>query len=37
MSFLMEQAGGLSSTGTKRVMEVTPDEVRDVNKYVCTS
>lgn len=27
MSYLMEQAGGLSSTGTKRVMEITPDEV----------
>jgi len=27
MSFLMEQAGGLSTTGTKRVMEITPDVV----------
>ena len=27
MSYLMEQAGGLSNTGTKRVMEITPDEV----------
>jgi len=27
MSFLMEQAGGLSTTGTQRVMEVTPDVV----------
>jgi len=27
MSFLMEQAGGLSTTGTKRVMEIIPDVV----------
>jgi len=27
MSFIMEQAGGLSTTGTKRVMEITPDVV----------
>jgi len=27
MSFLMEQAGGLSTTGTRRVMEITPDIV----------
>jgi len=27
MSFIMEQAGGLSTTGTKRVMEVRPDFV----------
>jgi len=27
MSYLMEQAGGLSSTGTKRVMEIEPEEV----------
>ena len=27
MSYLMEQAGGLSTTGTKRVMEILPDEV----------
>ena len=27
MSFIMEQAGGLSTTGTKRVMEITPDFV----------
>jgi len=27
MSFLMEQAGGLSTTGTKRVMEITPEVV----------
>eukprot|EP00542_Grammatophora_oceanica_P016514 CAMPEP_0194027652 /NCGR_PEP_ID=MMETSP0009_2-20130614/1768_1 /TAXON_ID=210454 /ORGANISM="Grammatophora oceanica, Strain CCMP 410" /LENGTH=411 /DNA_ID=CAMNT_0038666793 /DNA_START=132 /DNA_END=1367 /DNA_ORIENTATION=- len=27
MSFLMEQAGGLSTTGTERVMEITPDVV----------
>jgi fructose-1,6-bisphosphatase I len=27
MSFIMEQAGGLSSTGTERVMEITPDYV----------
>jgi fructose-1,6-bisphosphatase I len=27
MSFLMEQAGGLSTTGTQRVMEVTPEVV----------
>jgi fructose-1,6-bisphosphatase I len=27
MSFIMEQAGGVSSTGTERVMEITPDYV----------
>jgi len=27
MSFIMEQAGGLSTTGTQRVMEITPDQV----------
>jgi len=27
MSFIMEQAGGLSTTGTKRVMEITPEVV----------
>jgi len=27
MSFIMEQAGGVSTTGTKRVMEITPDYV----------
>jgi len=27
MSFIMEQAGGLSTTGTKRVMEISPDIV----------
>jgi len=27
MSFLMEQAGGLSTTGTERVMEIVPDVV----------
>jgi len=27
MSFIMEQAGGLASTGTKRVMEIVPDIV----------
>lgn len=27
MSFIMEQAGGLATTGTERVMEVTPDVV----------
>jgi len=27
MSFIMEQAGGLSTTGTERVMEITPDVV----------
>jgi len=27
MSFLMEQAGGLSTTGTQRVMEITPEIV----------
>ena len=32
MSYLMEQAGGLSSTGTKRVMEIEPEEVRAARK-----
>jgi fructose-1,6-bisphosphatase I len=27
MSFIMEQAGGLSTTGTERVMEITPEFV----------
>jgi len=27
MSFIMEQAGGVSTTGTKRVMDITPDYV----------
>merc|ERR1712125_20712 len=27
MSFIMEQAGGLSTTGKKRVMEITPEVV----------
>jgi fructose-1,6-bisphosphatase I len=27
MSFIMEQAGGLSTTGTQRVMEITPENV----------
>jgi fructose-1,6-bisphosphatase I len=27
MSFIMEQAGGLSTTGTQRVMEISPDYV----------
>lgn len=27
MSYLMEQAGGLSTTGTKRVMEIAPEHV----------
>lgn len=27
MSFIMEQAGGLSTTGTQRVMEITPEIV----------
>jgi fructose-1,6-bisphosphatase I len=27
MSFIMEQAGGLATTGTERVMEITPDFV----------
>jgi len=27
MSFIMEQAGGMSTTGTQRVMEITPTEV----------
>ena len=27
MSFIMEQAGGLSTTGTERVMELVPQEV----------
>lgn len=29
MSFIMEQAGGLSTTGTERVMEVVPDLVHE--------
>jgi len=29
MSFIMEQAGGLSTTGTQRVMEVEPDLVHE--------
>jgi len=29
MSFIMEQAGGLSTTGTQRVMEVVPDLVHE--------
>merc|ERR1712028_228306 len=27
MSYIMEQAGGISTTGTKRVMEIVPDVV----------
>ena len=27
MSFIMEQAGGLSTTGKSRVMEITPEFV----------
>jgi fructose-1,6-bisphosphatase I len=27
MSFIMEQAGGLSTTGTRRVMEIEPETV----------
>merc|ERR1711865_233577 len=27
MSFIMEQAGGISSTGKERVMEITPEYV----------
>lgn len=27
MSFIMEQAGGLSTTGTQRVMEISPEVV----------
>merc|ERR1712161_169299 len=27
MSYIMEQAGGISTTGTKRVMEITPEFV----------
>ena len=27
MSFIMEQAGGLSTTGTQRVMEISPEAV----------
>ena len=27
MSFIMEQAGGLSTTGTQRVMEIVPEQV----------
>lgn len=27
MSFIMEQAGGLSTTGTERVMEISPEFV----------
>eukprot|EP00540_Astrosyne_radiata_P002265 CAMPEP_0116827796 /NCGR_PEP_ID=MMETSP0418-20121206/3302_1 /TAXON_ID=1158023 /ORGANISM="Astrosyne radiata, Strain 13vi08-1A" /LENGTH=115 /DNA_ID=CAMNT_0004456619 /DNA_START=30 /DNA_END=377 /DNA_ORIENTATION=- len=27
MSFIMEQAGGLSTTGTRRVMEISPEQV----------
>jgi fructose-1,6-bisphosphatase I len=27
MSFIMEQAGGLSTTGKQRVMEITPEFV----------
>jgi fructose-1,6-bisphosphatase I len=27
MSFIMEQAGGVSTTGTQRVMDITPDFV----------
>lgn len=27
MSFIMEQAGGLSTTGTQRVMEIAPTQV----------
>eukprot|EP00192_Tetraselmis_astigmatica_P011812 CAMPEP_0117667762 /NCGR_PEP_ID=MMETSP0804-20121206/11156_1 /TAXON_ID=1074897 /ORGANISM="Tetraselmis astigmatica, Strain CCMP880" /LENGTH=420 /DNA_ID=CAMNT_0005475543 /DNA_START=95 /DNA_END=1357 /DNA_ORIENTATION=+ len=27
MSFIMEQAGGMGSTGTQRVMEITPEQV----------
>ena len=27
MSFIMEQSGGISSTGKERVMEITPEYV----------
>lgn len=27
MSYLMEQAGGMSTTGKERVMEITPEQV----------
>jgi fructose-1,6-bisphosphatase I len=27
MSFIMEQAGGVSTTGTQRVMEISPEVV----------
>jgi fructose-1,6-bisphosphatase I len=27
MSFIMEQAGGVSTTGTQRVMEIVPEVV----------
>merc|ERR1712086_462917 len=37
MSFLMEQAGGLSTTGTQRVMEVTPDVVHQRGPIVMGS
>jgi fructose-1,6-bisphosphatase I len=29
MSFLMEQAGGMASTGKKRIMELMPKEIHE--------
>jgi fructose-1,6-bisphosphatase I len=37
MSFIMEQAGGLSTTGTQRVMEITPEIVHQRNPMIMGS
>jgi len=37
MSFIMEQAGGLSTTGTERVMEITPKVVHQRNPMIMGS
>lgn len=37
MAFLTEQAGGMASTGTQRVMEVVPDDLHMRVPFVCGS
>ena len=37
MAFLAEQAGGLATDGTKRIMEIEPTELHERVPFVCGS
>ena len=37
MAFIMEQAGGIATTGTRRIMEIEPTEIHQRNPVIMGS